>query len=56
MFSCSLTSGQVRSLLWLPLIPGYMVKAATEERMLKKVFPEYEDYTRRVKMIIPLVY
>ncbi len=43
-------------LMALALIPFFDSKARLEEHWLRKTFPDYADYERRVKRFIPWVY
>ena len=56
LIGCALTTGELRGILWLPLLLGYLRKTAEEERILMATFPEYAAYSRRVKRFIPFIY
>ena len=45
------------SLIWLPILfIFFTVKASMEEKFLKQKYPEYHDYSKQVKRLIPFIY
>jgi protein-S-isoprenylcysteine O-methyltransferase Ste14 len=45
-----------RLVVWLLLLANQLLKARYEESLLLARFPEYNDYCRRTKRLIPFVY
>ena len=37
------------------LVPFFAIKTGREERLLKEAFPEYSDYQKRVRKLIPFL-
>lgn len=65
LYSSVLLAGFSWSLLWqshwalglaLLQIPFFFAKSLAEERRLRRVFPEYEEYARQVKRFLPGVF
>ncbi len=46
----------IRMIVALILLLDYIVKLRYEEKLLKNRFPEYADYSRRTKRLVPFVY
>lgn len=45
------------NILWLPVLFFFFIaKSAVEEKHLKNKFPNYSDYSRKVKRLIPYIY
>ena len=53
-----LTSGSVAVAVVVPalLVPAYRERMSAEELLLRRDLPGYEDYARRVKMLVPGVW
>jgi protein-S-isoprenylcysteine O-methyltransferase Ste14 len=50
-------SGDVaRALVWVALVVVLHVKAVIEERALSERYPQYADYARRAKRLVPFVF
>lgn len=46
----------MNSLVFIILLVDLWLKLRHEERLLSERFPEYQDYQKRTKMIIPFIY
>ena len=44
------------ALLGLAIAAAMLVRIFSEERLLRANYPEYVDYTRRVKRLVPFVF
>jgi len=59
LFCAVLLATQVNwmnSLVFVSLLIDLWLKLRHEERLLSERFPEYQDYHKRTKMIIPFIY
>jgi protein-S-isoprenylcysteine O-methyltransferase Ste14 len=45
-----------RLALWLALLATLLVKSRFEERLLRERFPEYAEYMKRTKRLVPLLF
>lgn len=46
----------IRLLLWTLLLVVILLKINYEEKILKKHFPDYKEYSKTTKKIIPFIY
>ena len=45
-----------RGIAWLILLGDILAKLSYEERLLGQRFPEYAEYRKKTKRLLPLVY
>lgn len=45
-----------RALLWLSLLAALLAKLTVEESLLKQRFPDYAEYCRRTKRLVPFLF